>query len=168
MEQIHLTLLQYHLQEQQSRKPTTSWGPGAVLARVKTGESCEPFKGAGTMLQTRLFAFMHHGRGIKTPHPAPPQAGRQRARSSRDADQAPTEQKGIQCKAERSAKKKKKKKKQRRRNSSSFMDMYFWEENARYDSQKQRAPCSHWNQHLPGTVEIPWRITLLHTTWVVW
>lgn len=34
------------------------------------------------------------------------------------------------------------KKKQRRRNSSSFMDMCFWEENARYDcmSQKQGAP----------------------------
>lgn len=172
MEQIHLTRLQYHLQEQQSRKPTTSWGPRAALARFKTGEAVSLSRVLAPCFQTRWFRFMHHCRGIKTQIqtlPSSPKAGRQQGcKGSRDADQAPTEQKGVQCKADKSANKDK----QRRRNSSSFMDMHFWEENARYDcvSQKQQAPCSHWNQHLPVTarLEFPWRSTGLHTTWVFW
>lgn len=117
--------------------------------RVKKAVSLS--RGVAICFQAGLFAFMHHGRGIKTPPPDPsssPQAGRQAVRGSRDAHQAPAEQKGAQCKAEKSANEKK----QRRRSSSSSMGRYFWEENARCDcmSQKPQAPCSHWQHHLPG------------------
>lgn len=154
MEQIHLTSLQYHPQEQQSRKPTTSWGPRAVLARLKTGESCELFKGVSCFQNkvVRVHAPRQRHQDTRSrPFPAVPrQAGRQRGAAGMQT-------KHQQNRKESSARLTKvptrtaEKKEQQQLYGHVFLGRECKIRIPDCASQKQRAPCSRWNQHLPVT-----------------